>query len=88
MHRDRIPEEDGEQRVDIDVSVNSLSGERGEAKLSNHLVLRHAPSRDVVWIRGAKEQFDRINVRVTHIIDESQYMTSGARADPSSQWRT
>jgi hypothetical protein len=87
IHRDRIPQEDGEQRIDIDVTVNSLSGERGEAKLSNHLVLRHAPSRDVIWIRGAKEQFDRISVRVTHIIDESQYMTSGARAEiPSSQW--
>ncbi|HVW24850.1 MAG TPA: hypothetical protein VHC69_05740 [Polyangiaceae bacterium] len=87
IHRDRIPEEDGEQRVDIDVSVTSLSGERGEAKLSNHLVLRHAPTHDVIWIRGAKEQFDHINVRVTHVIDESQYMTPGGRAEiPSSQW--
>jgi len=86
-HRDRIPEEDGEQRVDIEVSVSMISGERPEAKLTNHLVLRHAPSRDVIWIRGAKEQFDRINVRVTHIIDESQYMTTGSRAEiPSSQW--
>ena len=87
IHRDRIPEEDGEPRVDIDVSVGTLSGERPEAKMSNHLVLRHANSHDVIWIRGAKEQFDRLNVRVTHIIDESQYMTAGSRAEiPSAQW--
>jgi hypothetical protein len=87
IHRARIPEEDGEQRVDIDVSVAAVSGDRPEAKLTNHLVLRHAESRDVIWIRGAKEQFDRINVRVTHIIDESQYMSTGGRAEiPSSQW--
>ena len=50
-------------------AVATVSGDRPEAKLTQHLVLRHAPSRDVIWIRGAKEQFDRINVRVTHIID-------------------
>jgi hypothetical protein len=87
IHRERIPEEDGDQRVDIDVSVASVGGDRPEAKLTLHLVLRSGPNRDVIWLRGAKEQFDRIIVRVTHIIDESQYMNSGSRAEiPSSQW--
>jgi hypothetical protein len=87
IHRDRIPEEDGDQRVDIDISVAAVGGERSEAKQTLHLVLRHAASRDVIWIHGAKEQFDRISVRVTHIIDESQYMNSGSRTEiPSSQW--
>jgi hypothetical protein len=87
IHRERIPEEDGEQRIDIDVTIATISGERPEAKLTQHLVLRHAPTRDVIWIHGVKEQFDRINVRITHIIDESQYMSTGSRAEiPSSQW--
>jgi hypothetical protein len=87
IHRDRIPEQDGDQRVDIDVSVTAVGGERGDAKRSLHLVLRHAPNRDVIWLSGAKEQFDRINVRVTHIFDESQYMNSSSRTEiPTSQW--
>ena len=87
IHRDRIPEEDGEQRVDIDVSVSTLSGDRPEAKLSLHLVLRHSPKSELIWLRGAKEQFDRIIVRITHILDESQYMSAGSRTEiPSSQW--
>src|SRR5258706_13460719 len=88
IHRDRIPEESGEQRIDIDVSVATVSGDRPEAKLTQHLVLRHGPSKEVIWIRGAKEQFDRMSIRVSHIIDESQYM-GGAMSKveiPSSQW--
>jgi hypothetical protein len=89
IHRDRIPEESGEQRIDIEVTVQNVSGtERGEAKMSLHLVLRHASTRDVIWIRGAKEQFDKISIRVTHVIDESQYLRAGAaRIElPSAQW--
>ena len=89
VHRNRISMEDGEQRVDLDVSVSTVSGtDRSEAKLSEHLVLRHGSERDVIWVRGAKEQFDKINIRVTHVIDETQYI--GRSTDrvnlPSAQW--
>jgi hypothetical protein len=42
----------------------------------------------VIWIRGVKQQFDRISVRISHVIDESQYLsTRAARSSlPSSQW--
>ena len=55
---------------------------------SLHFVLRHAKDVDLVWIRGAKEQFDRINVRITHIIDESLFDSDSRRRLelPSSQW--
>jgi hypothetical protein len=88
IHRERIPADGGEQRVDVDVSVTSVSGERPEAKLTQRLVLRNGSKQDVIWVRGAKEQFDRIAIRVTHVIDESQYMGgSPTRTEiPSAQW--
>lgn len=89
IHRDRIPAENGEQRVDLDVSVSTVNGnDRPEAKLSEHLVLRHGPGTDVIWVRGAKEQFDKISIRSTHVIDETQYMGRSASHIelPSGQW--
>jgi hypothetical protein len=88
IHRDRITEEAGEQRVDIDITISNVNGERPEATKAHHLVLRHGVDPDVIWIRGAKQQFDHINVRVTHIIDESQYLSrpSGRLDLPSAQW--
>jgi hypothetical protein len=89
IHRSRIPEDSGEQRLELAVTVTSVGGsERGEAHLSQQLRLRHGPETDVIWIRGAKEQFDRIDIRLTHVIDESLFV-HGSRAPvalPSSQW--
>ncbi|MEY4581554.1 MAG: hypothetical protein RL701_6257 [Pseudomonadota bacterium] len=89
LHRERIPAESGEQRLDVDISVTSVSGgERSDAHLSEHFLLRHADEREVMWIRGARDQFDRINVRITHIIDESLFDNDVRRRLelPSSQW--
>jgi hypothetical protein len=89
LHRERIPPESGEQRLDVDVSITTVAGtDRGEAHLTEHFSLRHSGDREVIWIRGAKEQFDRINVRITHIIDESLFDNDVRRRLelPSSQW--
>jgi hypothetical protein len=88
IHRDRIPPESGEQRIDIDVSVSTVNGnDRSESKLSERLVVRHSAGTDVIWIRGAKEQFDKISVRVTQIVDDSQYVGRTSRLElPSAQW--
>lgn len=89
VHRERILPESGEQRLDLDVRITTAGEvERGEATLSPHLVLRHGPGREVIWIRGVKQQFDRISVRVSHVIDESQYLRSHAArlTLPSAQW--
>lgn len=89
IHRDRFPPEDGEQRLTIDVSVSNASGgERSEAKVAHHLVLGHGTENDVIWLRGAKEQFDRISVHVTHEVDESQYLGRSSKLVelPSAQW--
>lgn len=88
IYRNRIPAEAGEQRIDIDITVSNVNGDRAEATKSHHMVLRHGDAPEVIWIRGAKQQFDHINVRVTHIIDESQYLQrpSGRLDLPSAQW--
>ncbi|HVU02227.1 MAG TPA: hypothetical protein VHE30_10755 [Polyangiaceae bacterium] len=88
IHRERIPEDAGEQRLDIDISVTTLSGERPEAAVSHHLVLRHGDSTDLIWIRGADAQFDHIKIRATQVVDESQYEGRGTAklSLPSAQW--
>jgi hypothetical protein len=90
IHRNRIRPEDGEQRVDIDVSVTRVGGvERPEGKQSIQMVVRHAPRDDVIWLTGAKEQFDRMQVRVTQVVDETRYAlaSGGGRVKiPAAQW--
>jgi hypothetical protein len=90
VHRERIPPESGEQRLDVEVSVVAVSGAtRGDAYFSEQLSLRHAKDTEVIWIRGVKEQFDRINVRVTHVVDQGLFDSNdvGRRLElPSGQW--
>jgi hypothetical protein len=89
IHRERIPREAGEQRLDIEVTVNAVGGEpRNDAKAMHHLVLRNGPDRDVIWLRGAKQQFDRYTVNVTHVVNEALFMIDrGPQLQlPSSQW--
>ena len=89
LHRERIPEEDGEQRLDVEVTVTASGGaDRPEAHWTQRLLLVHSQKQEVVWIRGAKEQFDRISVHITHVIDEALYGGDAHRRLelPSSQW--
>jgi hypothetical protein len=89
LHRERIPTESGEQRLDLDITVTAVGGvDRADAHLTEHLGLRHQKELDVIWIRGAKDQFDRINVRITHVIDETLFDGDSRRRLelPSSQW--
>lgn len=89
VHHARIPEADGEQRLQIEVSVTSADGgERPEGRQSHHLVIRHGPQEDTLWIRGVKQQFDRISVRITQVVDESSYPggPSAALNLPAAQW--
>ena len=89
LHRARIPADSGEQRLDLTVTVTTVGGaERGEAHLSQQIRLRHGDETEVIWIRGAKEQFDRIDLHLTQVIDETLF-AQGDRtpiALPSSQW--
>ena len=77
IHRERIPADAGEQRMDLNVEVTSLAGStRSEGHLSQRLAIHHGNEQRVIWLHGVKDQFDRINVDMTHIIDETQYLRS------------
>jgi hypothetical protein len=89
IHRERIPVEDGEQRLNVSVDVTSLAGStRSEGHFAQRLVLRHGTAPRVIWIRGVQSQFDRITVQLTHVTDESQYLRgSGEQLEvPAGQW--
>ncbi|HMA93376.1 MAG TPA: hypothetical protein VKP30_11865, partial [Polyangiaceae bacterium] len=75
IHRARILPEDGEQRLDLHVDVRSASGAvRSQGELSQRLVVRHGSDPIVYWLGGAESQFDKLTVRVTHVVDEMQYL--------------
>lgn len=89
IYRERIPAEDGEQRLDIEVDVTTSAGvSRSEGHLEQRLVLHRGSEQRVVWLHGVKSQFDRITVRVTHVIDETQYLRGGSEHldVPAAQW--
>ncbi len=89
IHRSRIPEDSGEQLVEIEVSVTTAGDkERSDARLAEKLLLRHSKETDVIWIRGAAQQYDRIRVRVHHVVDEARYLLGHGRPYrlPSAQW--
>jgi len=89
FHRNRIPPDSGEQRLQLTVTVTALGGaERGEAHIGQQLRMRHGPDTEVIWIRGAKEQFDRIDIHVDQVIDEELYSLGNHRtiALTSAQW--
>jgi len=90
IYPNRIATEDGEQRLEVDIDVTGLGGaSRSEGHFTQQLALYHGAEPRIIWIRGVKAQFDRINVRLTHMTEESQYMrgtSAGTLAIPSAQW--
>jgi hypothetical protein len=79
LHRERLSAADGSQEITLDVDVTKADGApRPEAKLSEHMVLHPGAGARAVAIKGALAEFDRISVRVSHVIDESRYVVSAA----------
>lgn len=89
IHRERLKPEEGPQEVALEITVSSLDGaSRSEAHVSERMILRPAKESRVFWIQGVKRQFDRITVRVAHVIDESRFMGNSdtVSSAPSVQW--
>ncbi len=89
IHRERLRVEDGMQEIVLDVDVTSAEGvPRPQARISERMVLRPGIEPKVFWVRGGVEQFDRVVVRVAHVVDEERYVISPTlRAGlPSIQW--
>jgi hypothetical protein len=89
VYPNRIPEEDGEQRLDVDIGVTSVGGSsRSDGHFSQRLILSHGAEPRIFWIHGVQSQFDRITVQLTHVTEQSQYVRGGAdHIDvPSAKW--
>lgn len=90
IHRERLRPEDGLQEVVLEVEVSSASGApREEGRVSERTILQPGAEPRTLWIKGVREEFDRIVVRVSHVVDESRYLLApaGTRASlPSVQW--
>jgi hypothetical protein len=89
IHRERLDPEDGMQEIVLDVDVTSAEGmPRSSAGLHERMVLRPGGETQIVPLRGGLQQFDRMVVRVSLVIDETRY-TLGPLARsgiPSVQW--
>ncbi|HEY8927191.1 MAG TPA: hypothetical protein VIU64_22565 [Polyangia bacterium] len=89
IHRERLKREDGSQDIAVDADVYRQDGTpRPEGHISEHLVLNPGDTARTIWLHGARQHFDRIVVRVSHVVDESHYLSESAwRSNlPVAQW--
>jgi hypothetical protein len=89
IHRDRLPAEYGLQEVLIESEVRATDGSRrGEASFSERLILVPGGEARVIPLKGGSDEFDRIVVRLSHVLDETRYALSptGRQGIPSVQW--
>jgi len=83
LHRERLKPSDGAQELTVDVEVTKADGTpRADRKLSEHMILRPGTAMRVMPIKGGFNEFDRLEVRVSHVVDESRYVVSMAAPKP------
>jgi hypothetical protein len=89
LHRQRLKPEFGSQEVLLEVDVRGADGSRRpEPSFSERLILTPGGDPRVIPLRSGTEEFDRVVVRLSHVLDENRYALSptGARGLPSVQW--
>jgi hypothetical protein len=89
VHRQRLKPEFGLQEVLLEVEVNRAEGgRRPEASFTERMILVPGGEIREIPLKGGTEEFDRILVRVSHVLDESRYALSptGRQGLPSIQW--
>jgi hypothetical protein len=89
IHRERLAPEEGTQDITVEVNVTKVDDTpRADAHVSERMVVRHGAEPRVFWLHGVKAQFDRLTVRVSHIVDEA-HDVGGSDLHinlPSAQW--
>jgi hypothetical protein len=89
IHRERLSVEEGTQDIAIDVAVTKLDDNpRADAHVNERMVLRPGSEPRLFWIHGVGAPFDRVTIRVSHIVDEA-HDVGGADLHvnlPSAQW--
>lgn len=89
IHRRRIPEEDGEQQLEVSARLVAVSGTtRSAGEISQQLHLRHSVDDLSFFLHGVEDHYDRFVVRVSHIVDESLFSAKSRRgfAATVAQW--
>jgi len=89
IHRERLSPEDGTQDIAIDVNITKVDdAPRPDAHVAERMVIRPGSQPRLFWIHGVRGQFDRVNVRVSHIVDEAHDVggTDLHATVPAAQW--
>jgi hypothetical protein len=89
IHRDRIKPEFGLQEVLLEVeSLRADGSRRAEASFTERLVLVPGADARIIPLKGGSDEFDRIIVRLSHVLDESRYALNPTSRQglPSVQW--
>lgn len=88
FHRERLLPTYGTQKLNFEVDVvRPDESTRSEAHISETISMRAGKEPRVAWIKGIKNPFDRVRVRVSHVGDENHYIGGGELTDlPVAQW--
>ncbi|MDB4972786.1 MAG: hypothetical protein JWN48_1127 [Myxococcaceae bacterium] len=89
FHRERLSKESGTQKLNLEVDVLRPDGStRGEAHVAEVVTLRAADEPRYAWIAGITDAFDRIRVRISHVVDEDHYIGAAElkTGEPAAQW--
>jgi hypothetical protein len=89
LHRERLSSEYGTQKITLEIEVDKVDGSsRGDAHVTQTIVLRPGNEPRVAYVRGVASPYDRVVVRVSHVADEGHYL--GAldiiSGEPAVQW--
>jgi hypothetical protein len=89
IHRERLRAEDGTQDIAVDIGVTKVDdGARADSHQVERMVIRAGKQPRTFWIHGIKAPFDRLSLRVSHIIDED-HDVGGSDLHvnlPAAQW--
>jgi len=89
IHRERLRTEDGTQDVAVDVAITKVDDSpRTDSHQLERMVIRAGKQPRTFWIHGIKAPFDRVSLRVSHIIDED-HDVGGSDLHvnlPAAQW--
>jgi hypothetical protein len=89
IHRERLKPEDGTQDIAVDVGITKVDDSpRTDAHQLERMVIRAGKEPRTFWIHGIKAPFDRLSLRVSHVIDED-HDVGGSDLHvnlPAAQW--
>jgi hypothetical protein len=89
IHRERLTPEEGTQDINVEVNVTKVDdAPRPDAHVTERMVLRPGAEPRIFWIHGVHAPFDRLTVRVAHVVDEAHDVGgSDLHVEvPAAQW--